>query len=158
MTTKRPSRKQVIISMNTKNRICFMKDLSTHVSNINRALKYIKSEIVADFICSDNRGIIITTNKVLSMLDLQTIKRYIRNVNNIKSNQIEASRLPQSKSYLKIISIPYFLEDTNTFISADVVEKIIKENYIFNDIVLALRLRVIKVSSKSDMSIVWLNI
>ena len=92
------------------------------------------------------------------MLDLQTIKRYIRNVNNIKSNQIEASRLPQSKSYLKIISIPYFLEDTNTFISADVVEKIIKENYIFNDIVLALRLRVIKVSSKSDMSIVWLNI
>jgi len=39
--------------MNIKNSVCFIKDLSAHVSNINRALKNIKSEIVADFIHSD---------------------------------------------------------------------------------------------------------
>ena len=93
MTTKGPSRKQVIISMNTKNRICFMKDSNAYVSNINRALKNIKSEIVADFIYLNNRGIIITTNKVLSMLNLQTIERYIKNVKNIELNQVEAPRL-----------------------------------------------------------------
>ena len=84
MTTKRPSKKQVIISMNTKNRNCFMKELSAHVYNINRALKNIKSEIIADFIHLDNKGIIITTNKMTSMLNLQTIKRYIKNINNIE--------------------------------------------------------------------------
>ena len=98
--------------MNIKNRNCFIKDLSAHVSNINRALKNIKSEIVADFIHLDSRGIIITTNKMLSILDFQTIERYIRNVNNIELNQVEALRLPQSKLYLKIIGIPYFIEDT----------------------------------------------
>jgi len=67
-------------------------------------------------------------------------------------------RLPQSKSYLKIISIPFFLEDTNTLISCDVVKNIIKNNHIFNNIVLALRLRIIKISSKSNMSIIWINI
>ena len=70
--------------MNTKNRNCFMKELSAHVYNINRALKNIKSEIIADFIHLDNKGIIITTNKMTSMLNLQTIKRYIKNINNIE--------------------------------------------------------------------------
>ena len=61
-----------------------MKELSAHVYNINRALKNIKSEIIADFIHLDNKSIIITTNKMASMLNLQTIKRYIKNINNIK--------------------------------------------------------------------------
>ena len=95
MITKEPSRKQVIIPMNTENRNCVIKDSSAHISNINRALKNIKSEIVADFICLDSRSIIITTNKISSILDLQTIERYIKNVNNIELNQIEAPRLSQ---------------------------------------------------------------
>jgi len=70
MTTKGPSRKQVIILINTENRNCFIKELSAHVYNINIVLKNIKLEIIADFICSDNKDIIITTNKVVSMLDL----------------------------------------------------------------------------------------
>jgi len=37
---------------------------------------------------------------------------------------------------------------------SDVVKKIIKENYIFNNIVLVSRLRVIKVLPKSNMSII----
>jgi len=148
----------VIVPMNIKDRSSFMKESSAHVANINRALKNIKSEVMADFICSDNRDIIITTNKIASILDLQTIERYIKNVNNIKSNHVEAPRLPQSKSYLKIIGISYLLEDSNTLISSDVVKKVIKENHIFNDIILASKLRVIKVSPKYDMSIVWINI
>ena len=158
MTTKKPSRKQVIIPMNTENRNCFMKDSSAHISNINKVLKNIKSEIVTDFICVDGKGIIITTNKVANTSDLQTIERYIRNVNSIELNQVEALRLPQSKSYLKIIGISYFIKNTNIPISADVVEKIIKENHIFNDIILMLRLRAIKISPKSNMSIIWIDI
>jgi len=70
------------------------------MSNINRLLKDIKSEIYANFICSNNRSIIITTNNIISTLDMQTIEKYIKNLNNIDSNEIMNSRLPQSKSYL----------------------------------------------------------
>ena len=39
MTMKRLSRKQIIIPMNNKNKTQFMKEFSTHIANINRALK-----------------------------------------------------------------------------------------------------------------------
>ena len=73
MTMKRPSRKQIIIPMNIDNKIQFMKDSSTHIANINRTLKNIKSE-VADFMQLENSGIVITTNKVAAPLNLQTIE------------------------------------------------------------------------------------
>ena len=100
----------------------------------------------------------ITTNKVVSQLNLQMIKHYIKNISNIEVSHVKASRLPQSKLYLKIISIPYFIENTNTPIITNVVKTIIKENHIFNNIILASRPRIIKVSPKSDMSIIWINI
>ena len=71
-----------------------MKDSSAYISNINKALKNIKSEIIVDFIHLNSKDIIIITNKILSMLNFQTIERYIKNVNNIKSNQVKAPRLP----------------------------------------------------------------
>ena len=100
MTTKDPSRKQIIISIITNNIERVIVQSNTHMSNINRLLKDIKSEIYANFICSNNRSIIITTNNITSTLDMQTIEKYIKNLNNIDSNEIMNSRLPQSKSYL----------------------------------------------------------
>ena len=40
----------------------------------------------------------------------------------------------------------------------DVVEKILKSNYIFNNILITFWSRIIKVSHKSDMAIIWLDI
>jgi len=50
---------------------------------------------------------------------------------------VEAPQLPQSKSYLKIIGLPYLIENTNTFLTLDMVETILKNNYIFNSISIA---------------------
>ena len=104
-----------------------MKESSAHIANINRALRNIKSEVVTDFVQVENSDIIITTNKIVTLLDLQTIEQYIKNVNNIEASNIEASRLPQLKSYLKILGIPYLLKNSNISISSNVVERIIKE-------------------------------
>jgi len=113
---------------------------------------------MANFIHTDTKGIIISTNNVVYPLNLQEIKKYIKNSLYAVVDQIKSPRLPQSKSYLKIVDIPYLSEVTNAHLSSDDVEKILKANHIFNDIVLALKLRVIKVSPKSDMSIIWINI
>ena len=45
----------------------YLKDMSMHIININCALKNIKSNVIADFICVDDKGIIITTNNVANV-------------------------------------------------------------------------------------------
>jgi len=81
----------------------------------------------------------IVTNKVVSPLDLQKIESYVKSAKHIEVEEVEVPQLPQSKSYLKIIGIPYIRENTNTLITLEIVEEIIKKNYIFNNITLASR-------------------
>ena len=50
MTTRGPSCKQVIVSINNTNACSFIKDSSTHIANINKVLKNIKSDAMANFI------------------------------------------------------------------------------------------------------------
>jgi len=144
--------------MSKDNILKFMSESSTHITNINRTFKNIKSDIIADFVYIDYYKLIITTDKVASLSDLNTIKKYIKNVNNIVLKDIIFLCFPQSKSYLKIISITYLMENTNVPINSNIVESVIKFIHIFNDIVLASKPRVIKVLSKSDMEIIWIDI
>jgi len=67
--------------------------------------------------------------------------------------------LPQSKSYLKIIGIPYYSHNSsNKHLTPNDVKDIIEQNQIFDNIVFASKLWVIKVSPKSDMLIIWIDI
>ena len=92
---------------------------------MNRALKNIKTEVIVDFIQLDPSSIVIVTNKVVLSLDLQTIENYVKNTDCINTNRVKVLRLPQSKSYLKIIGIPYLQENMNTPLTSNVVEDII---------------------------------
>jgi len=70
-----------------------MADSSAHIININRAFKNIKSEVKADFIQTEQLDIVIVTNKIASLFDLQTIKQYVKNANQIEVNNIKTSHL-----------------------------------------------------------------
>ena len=137
----------------------FIKNSSLHVSNINRQFQNAKSEILVDYIRAELLGITVVTNKVAQPLDLMLIDQYVKNSSDINALQVEESRLPKSKSYLKIIGIPYY-PHTNfqeRLTSSD-IKLILKQNQIFDNILLASKPRVIKVSPKSDMSIIWIDI
>ena len=157
MTTENPFRKQDIIPMNNDHKN-FIEDSTNHITNLNRALKNIKSDILVNFIHQEQSGVTIITNKVASTLDLQTIEKYIKSTNHIEVDGVEVLRLSQSKSYFKIIGIPYLGEKTSTPITLDTVEDIIKKNHIFNNITLASKPHIIKVSPKMDMDIIWIDI
>ena len=64
MTMKGPSRKQIIIPMSKENVDSFIKNLSLHVTSINRQLRNAKSEILVDYIWAEPLGITVVTNKV----------------------------------------------------------------------------------------------
>ena len=158
MITKGPLHKQIIIPMPIELEIRFTKDSASHIININCILKNIKSNICADYISSDNKGVNIVINNVASNSDLQKIEKYVKQCLKDNNNKIASPRLPQSKSYLKIVGISYYVDKSNTHITTEDIEHILKNTHIFNKIILASRPRIIKISPKSDMVIVWINI
>jgi len=159
MTTKDPSRKRVIIPMSSENNNNFMKNSTTHIANINRLLRNAKSEVLVDYICSDPLRISIITSKISLQSDLQIIDQYVKNFGDINAFQVDEPCLPQSKSYLKIISIPYFSHsNTQDHLISNDIETILKKNQIIDNVNLAFKPRVIKVSPKLDMSIIWIDI
>ena len=79
--------------MSSENSKKFMVLLEQHIINTNRALKNIKSDILADYIEDDNRSFTIVTNKVALVLNLDTIEKYIKNVNVVKYDKVMIVRL-----------------------------------------------------------------
>jgi len=106
-TTKGPSRKQAIILVHNDLVESIMDDASTHVFQINALLKNVKSLMHSEFICPCSGGIAIVTNNVPNPSDLSIIEKYFKSVKGINSNDIPSPRLPQFKSYLKIMGLPY---------------------------------------------------
>jgi len=48
----------------------------------------------------------------------------------MNANNVQSVHLPQSKLYLKILSIPYFMEGMNTPIDANFMKNIIKMTHV----------------------------
>ena len=156
ITTRGPSRKEVIIPMAKHIAELIVNSAHIHIANINKCLRNSKSDIVADFIQSTNNGIIITTSKPANDLNLATIENYLKNIQNIDSNLIESPDLPKSKSYMKIIGLPYKINQDVIF--PDFIEGVLKETHLFKGVVLASKPCIIKASPKSDMAVVWVDI
>jgi len=57
---------------------------------------------------------------------------------------------------MKIVGLPYKIEQG--VITPDYIESILKETYLFKDVILASKPYVIKASPKSDIAVVWMDI
>ena len=139
--------------MSANNSEAIVLQVNVHISNINRLLKGVKSKVSVDFIYSNNKGI-ITTNKAITSLDLSIVERYVKELNNINSNDVMSLWLPRFKLYLKILKVSYFLENINLPITFNIIKEVIKNAYIFNNIILASCSYVIKASPKLDMTVI----
>ena len=73
MTTKGPSRKQIIILMSKKNIDSFIKNSLLYITSINRQLRNAKSEILVDYIRAEPLGITVVTNKISQPSNLMLI-------------------------------------------------------------------------------------
>jgi len=95
-------------------------------------------------------------NKPANVLNLSTIKKFLKNIDNINSDSIEGPCLLKSKSYMKIVGLLYKIKQG--VITPNYIEGILKETHLFKDVVLASKPCVIKVSPKYNMAVVWMDI
>jgi len=156
-TTKGLFRKQAIIPVHNELTESIIGNASTHEFQINALLKNVRSLICSEFIRSCSGGIAIITNDVPNPSDLSIIGNYFKSVEGINSNDIPSPRLPQSKSYLKIMGLPYLRADGNKITSENIMD-FMKYIDLFENISLATKPRIIKASPKSDMAIIWFDI
>jgi len=70
MTTREPSRKQVIVPMVKSNAELIVQSVHQHITNINNCLRNIKSDVIADFLRVSNNGVNITMCYKLRSLGL----------------------------------------------------------------------------------------
>jgi len=127
-----------------------------HVFNVNKCLKNSKSDTFADFIRSNVNGIIITTNKSASDLGLSTIKKYLKNIQNVNPDSIESPHLSKSKSYMKIVGLSY--SSKLGVMTSNIIKGVLKDLHLFKDVILASKPCIIKASPKSDKVVVWVDI
>jgi len=59
-----------------------------HISNINRLLKGVKSDVLANFIYSNNKEVVITTNKTVVTSNLNMVEKYLKKLNNVDLDNI----------------------------------------------------------------------
>ena len=78
----------------------------------------------------------------------------MKKLNNFDANNVMSPRLPQLKSYSKILDILYFVDNTNLPITLDIIKTVVKSTHIFKNIVLVSHSQVTKTSPKSNMIIV----
>ena len=76
----------------------------------------------------------------------------------MNTNDVQSACLLQSKLYLKILGILYFRKGMNTPIDTSFIENIIKTTHVFNNVWIVSKPRVVKVSPRSDIAIVWIDI
>ena len=76
----------------------------------------------------------VNSNKITLLSDLLVVEIYIKNLNSMNTEDIQSMQLPLSKSYLKILGIPYLIKDMNIPINASIIETIIKTTHVFNNI------------------------
>ena len=156
MTTREQSRREVIISVTKANAELIVNSAHIHVSNVNEYLKNSKSDTFADFIQFNINRIIITINKPVSDLNLSTIEKYLKNIQNVNPDSIKSPHLPKFKLYMKIIGLPYLSE--LGVMTSDIIKGVLKDSYLFKDAILASKSCIIKASPKSDKVVVWVDI
>jgi len=135
ITTKGPSRKNILIPMDATDRKNILDAANTHIGQINGLMKSYKSHINIDYIRESGNGITVTTSSVANTSDLSILEKYFKGLGNLESKDISL-RLPQSKSFLKILGVPYFDNALNP-LNALQVKNSLSKTCMFNDITLS---------------------
>ena len=113
MTTYGPTRHQVLILLNALSAEIVMANAAMTVESCNRGLVEARSKLRVESVCKAWDGVSISTNFVASAAELEVIKQWLKKVTGLNSTVVVKPHLPQSKSFLKILGVPYWGDNSS---------------------------------------------
>jgi len=149
-----PTRRQVLIPLDTPTVEVVVANTATAVESCNRGFVEAHSKLRVESVRKAWDGISMFTNFVASAAELEVIKQWLKKVAGLAASTVVEPRLPQSKSFLKILGIPYWGNNSSLPTTQAQVESVIANTPIFEGVVLASRPCIMKVSPSSDMSVI----
>ncbi|KAF5347005.1 hypothetical protein D9756_011008 [Leucocoprinus leucothites] len=158
MTTHGPTRRQVLIPFEGSIIADRIKDFNKASEFCNRGLIAAQSKLRVESVRESYNGISIATSGVATSVDLNTIKSWLKKAWQLGDAIPVEPRLPQSKSFLKIVGVPYWVANSSNPLSPAFVEQALGQSSLFENVILAARPRVMKASPKSDTAVVWFDI
>jgi len=158
ITTHGPTRHQVLIPLDTPTAEVVVANATTAVESCNRDLVEAHSKLRVESVYKAWDGISMSTNFVASTAELEVIKQWLKKVADLAASTVVKPRLPQSKSFLKILDVPYWGNNSSLPITQAQVESVIANTPIFEGVVLASHPCIMKASPSSDMSVIWIDI
>jgi len=107
MTTHGPTRHQVLILLDTSTAEVVVANAATAVKSCNKGLVEAHSKLRVELVRKAWNRISMSTNFVASAAELEVIKQWLKKVAGLAASTVVKPCLPQSKSFLKILGIPY---------------------------------------------------
>ena len=158
MTTQEPTRHQVLIPLTPAAAEVVVANIVSAVEFCNKGLVSAYSKLRVESVCKAWNGVSMSTNSVTSAVELEVIKQWLKKTAGLGEITEVEPRLPQSKSFLKVLGIPYWDFKTSLPITPIQVAKALSSSPLFEGITLASMPCIMKASSSSDMSVIWIDI
>jgi len=100
----------------------------------------------------------MSTNSVAFAAELEVIKQWLKKTANLGDVTEVEPRLSQSKSFLKILGIPYWDSKISLPVTPAQVAEALSSSPLFESVILASMPHIMKASPSSDMFVIWIDI
>jgi len=107
MTIQGPTRCQVLILLDPAAIETVVANAASVVLSCNKDLVEARSKLRVESVCKVWNGVSMSTNSVASAAELEVIKQWLKKTAGLGESTEVEPHLPQSKSFLKILGVPY---------------------------------------------------
>jgi len=128
------------------------------VQSCNKGLVEARSKLRVESVYKAWDDMSIFTNSVASVAELKVIKQWLKKTASLGESTEVESYLPQSKSFLKILGVPYWNSKSSLPITPAQVKAALSNFPLFEGISLVSIPHIMKASPSSDMSVIWIDI
>ena len=158
MTTHRPTREQVLILPNFPAIEIIVTNTALVVEFCNKSLVEACSKLRVESVYKIQDGVSMFTNSVVLVAKLGVIKQWLKKTTGLSEITKVKSCLSQSKSFMKVSDI--FYQDSNTSLPITFIQAVtaLSSSSLFEGIILASLLCIMKEFSSSDISVIWIDI
>jgi len=158
MTTQGPTRHQVLIPLTPAAAEMMVANAASTVQSCNKGLVSACSKLRVESVHKTWDGVSMSTNSVAFAAELEVIKQWLKKTANLGDVTEVEPHLSQSKSFLKILGIPYWDSKISLPVTLAQVAEALSSSPLFESVILASMPHIMKASPSSDMFVIWIDI